>query len=209
MPQQIIKWLLLFLFSWSLTALAVEPDQVYQFEIIIYSHINEASLRSEYWPSPASLKIPANAMELSDEALNESQWLLKPTDQILKRNNNTLLLHAAWQLSAADAQKGVVLHINGGKNYEGHDQELNGFLAINLDRYFNLNFNLRFLLPWENVQNLNLNNIDKDPENPYIVFSIDKKLRMRSNELNYIDHPLYSVLFKIQALDARPGNPAQ
>lgn len=187
-----------FFLCWTLTGLGAEPDPSYQIELIIFSHINEEGLRSEHWPLLPAQKITKNAVELSeDQLIPESQWLLKSSEQLLKHNNNTILLHTAWQESALEARKLNIIHLTGGETYPDDLRQLNGTISISLDRYFNIHFNLRFLMPWDNIKDLNLINIAPENGNPYISFKINAQLRMRSNELNYIDHPLYGILIKI------------
>lgn len=194
----------LLLLCWCLISVAADPDQLYQIEIVVFSHITEAGLRSEYWPLLPPAAISATAINLTDDQiLPQSQWALKPTDQLLKRNNYVILLHLAWQEPAADARQGQIIHLTGGETYAGNLPEVNGSLAIRLEHYFNLHVNLRFILPWQNIQEMNLTNIAHD-NNPYVTFKINERLRLRSNELNYIDHPLYGMLIKIIPLTTTP-----
>lgn len=179
---------LLFL-CWHFCSWAADPDQIYQVEVVIFSHITEAGLRSEYWPVPPPLTISPLAVTLSgDQILPKSAWDLKSTQQLLGRNN-PILLHIAWEESATEARKGRIIHVT--------TPQVDGTVAIRLERYFSVHFNLRFTLPWDQIKDYNLQNIAHDNDNPYIAFTLNEYLRMRSNEINYIDHPLYGILIKI------------
>ncbi len=197
------KWFIAILASilagWSFVVQADEqPEQLYQIEIIVSSHITRDALGSEYWPWLPPPAIPPGAVELTDQQLlAQSQWVLKSTEQLLKHNNNPVLLHLAWQESATDLRKGKIFHLIGGQDYGNNLYQVNGTLAIRLERYFSIHFNLQFLMPREQIQNLNLTNIVSNPDNTYATFKIDENLRMRSNELNYLDHPLYGILIEI------------
>lgn len=197
-----IRFILAFLLiGWNISSFAADTDPAYQIEIIVFSHITHEGLQSEYWPALPPLTISPKAVELTgDQLLPQTQWLLNPAQQLLEKNQYSVLLHLAWQQSAAALRAGQIIHLSGGDIYEDKYSQVNGILAIRLERYFSVHTNLQFLMPWASLQNLNLPNISQSPGNPYMTFNINEHLRMRSNELNYIDHPLYGILIKIVAL---------
>jgi Peptidoglycan-binding protein, CsiV len=176
---------------------AAEADN-YQIEIIIFSHITEAGLRSEYWPALPPQSISAKAIELPAAQLGgEADWQLKTLHESLKRNHYPVLLHWNWQESADSLRQGQLIHLTGGNHYEDNLWQVNGTLFIRLEHYFNIHFNLRFFMPWLDIQDMNLANFSHNNEETYFSFKMNERLRIRSNELNYIDHPLYGILMKI------------
>lgn len=201
MKNPLVRIILLF-FSCFWINLALAENQNYQIELIIFSHISESALRSEYWPAyPPQIASP-RALEPTDlQQIPESQWVLKNEEQLLRRHDNSILLHYAWQISANDARQGQVVHLQSPEtstDQEIHD--LDGSLGIRLERYFNIHLNLRFNIPLANIAQFNLINIETADNQPFVSFKLNRNLRMRSNELNYIDHPLYGVLIKIVSL---------
>jgi hypothetical protein len=185
-----------FLFSWCTYAQAVEPEQFYQIEVIVFSHINNEGLGSEYWPALPPQAVNPNAIVMPDDQwLAQTQWKLQSVDQSLKRNNYSVLMHRAWLETAANLRKNKTIRLTGGEDFGNNLYQVSGTMAILLERYFNIYFNLRFLIPWEQLQSLNLTNIDH--HGPYAEFKMEQPLRMRSNELNYIDHPLYGIFVEI------------
>lgn len=189
------------LLFWNLVSLAADSAQLYQFELIIFSHITNETLQSEYWPSVTDIVIPSNAIELdNDQIVPRSQWQLDSEQKFLLKNKYPILLHLAWQAPASSLTQAQVIHLSGGEAYDNGGKQVNGIVSMSLARYFNVHFNLEFLLPWADIQDLNLANVTHDDHNPYLTFKINEDLRMRSNELNYIDHPLYGILFKITQL---------
>src|ERR1700679_3277190 len=99
-------WGLLFLPALSLAA----TSEAYQIELIVYSHITDAGLKSEYWPKLPALYIPSQAEELAPEQIfPESQWQLKNLHRKLEKNNFHILLHTAWQESIDDLRKGKTI----------------------------------------------------------------------------------------------------
>lgn len=193
--------LILFLFFLLPLHLAWAEDQNYQIELIIFSHVTESALRSEYWPAFPPQVVSPRAVELSAlRQTPESQWLLKNEDQLLRRQDNSILIHAAWQVSANDARQDQVVHLQSPKNNEEEFPELDGSVGIRLERYFNIHLNLRFYLSQSSIAQFNLTNIEMVNNPSFVSFKLNRNLRMRSNELNYIDHPLYGVLMKIVSI---------
>lgn len=183
--------------------LAVAEDQNYQIELIVFSHITESALRSEYWPILPPQMVSPRAVELSVlKQAPESQWILNNEDQLLQRHDNSILIHAAWQVSANDARQGQIVHLQSleQKNNDEEFHELDGSVGIRLERYFNVHFNLRFYLPQSSISQYSLSNMEMINNQTFVSFKLNRNLRMRSNELNYIDHPLYGVLVKIIAI---------
>lgn len=182
----------------SLISLAAEPDQLYQFEVIVFSHITNDALQSEYWPAQAAITIPPNAIELADDQIvPSSQWQLSATQKFLEKNNYQILIHRAWQAKASALQQPQIIHLSGGDKEGDAAKQVNGSVTISLERYFNVHFDLQFLLPWASIQDLNLTNVTHADNSADVKFNLTADLRMRSNELNYIDHPLYGVLIEI------------
>lgn len=199
--------LALLLLCWHMAGFAADTGTLYQIEIIVFSHITPAGLQSEYWPALPPLVMPPKAIELSsDQIVAQAQWQLQQTHQLLQKNNYPILLHLAWQETADSARQGTIIHLTGGNAYDNNLQQVSGFVAIRLEHYFSVHFNLRFLMPWADIKDLNLPNITHDSDNPYITFQINEHLRMRSKELNYIDHPLYGILIEI--VPVTPPKPA-
>ncbi len=175
------------------SASGVESPTAYQIEIIVYSHMTEAGLKSEYWPELPPMTIQPDTLELSaEQILPENNWRLKEIHRKLENNHYPILLHIAWQESADDLRKGRIIHLAGGVTYNNDRRQMDGTFSIFLQRYFNAHFNLRFL------QNIVYDN--NESENSFLSFKINENLRMRSNELNYIDHPLYGILIQINPI---------
>lgn len=176
--------------GWPLCGLAADPVDEYQIEVIIFSHITPEGLGSEYWPQVAPLIVPDNAIELpADQIVPHDQQPLNSLVRLLERNHFLVLLHLAWRESAEQARQGTLIHLQG--------DQVNGSVAVNLDRFFTLNFNLQFILPWGDVSQWPLPNIPYHRNDDDLLFNLNQSLRMRSNELNYIDHPLYGILIHV------------
>ncbi len=198
--------LFLLLSCWNLSGFAADAEQLYQIEIIVFSHVTNEALQSEYWPVQPPLTLAPNVKELTnDQLLPQTQWQLQSIQQILTKNKYPILLHLAWTLPTSNARQGQIIHLTN-KGVTNNSTQVNGTVAVRLERYFSVHFNLQFLMPWEAIKDLNLNTITHNDANANVAFVIDQRLRMRSDELNYIDHPLYGVLVKIIPLTSSPAS---
>ena len=132
------------------------------------------------------IRRPVSAIELiPEQILPPSQWRLKNIQQVLLNNHNPMILHIAWQEESMGMKTKRLFHLTGGETYSNELMQMNGVLSLNLQRYFDINFFLQFLMP-------------VDSTNKALVrYNLTQKLRMRSNELNYIDHPLYGIFIEI------------
>ncbi len=162
------------------------PVDAYQVEVIVFSHISAENLSLEHWRKAEPIVIPANALDLDPEQiLPPSNWRLKTIQQSLISNHDPIILHLAWQEKMNGLRTRRVFHLSGGETYGNELPQLNGLLSIKLQHYFDIYFNLQFLMPI-------------DTSNSALVrYNFSQKLRMRSNELNYIDHPLYGIFIEI------------
>lgn len=161
-------------------AVSATPE-AYQMEVIIFSHITAENLQSETWSETPNT--PANGETTKSNLVPSSQWVLQNEGVQLSRNHYTILLHSAWKVSTDNARKGQLYHLYGGK-IDDNTWQVSGTLALNLQRYFDAHFNLQFYNPTNNTS-----------------YKVNQIQRMKSNELNYIDHPLYGILIKIVPLN--------
>lgn len=145
---------------------------------------------------------------------------LTNTDQkLIDTDGYKVLLHIAWQQDLTDPKSAKWIHIFGGNGYDNdgnviiqdtdgrasYDQaphwQVDGLLRLDTVRYINSHYKFYFATPTTDIQALsNTDNFAK-LDDPLIYFTLNQKRRMRSNELNYIGHPLYGVLVNITKVD--------
>lgn len=141
--------------------------------------------------------------------------LTRERERLLSAGHYQPLLHITWYQDMLTPKDTHWLHIFGGKgfnntgkviaeNYDGSAQytqashwQVDGFVRIGVKRYFDASYKLTFATPTEIIQSLSQNDNFKSVDTPLLYFNLDQQRRMRSNELNFIDHPLYGILVKI------------
>lgn len=174
----------------------------YQLELVLFSHITPTTLASEQWPTHPKV-IPPNDADtpLVFTPLNPDYFHL---NREVKRLENTpnyhVLYHAGWIISADDIDSAKTLEIS----TDQPSPEISGRLSISLKRYFNLHFQLYLNEPTDNLTAITNNPIfSQDPSDTFHFF-LDQTRRMRSQELNYIAHPLFGALVKITPIKNNP-----
>lgn len=143
----------------------------YQIEMIIFSHFTFQNKTEEQWPrldpNNFNFKYATNTVSL----LHPSQLTLKNEQNQLNQNPTyQTLLHITWRQPVVDARHAQTIHIQG--------NNVDGTICVSIQRYLNVTLHLLF-------------------KNNFDYFYLSENRRMRSNELNYIDFPVYGVLIKI------------
>ncbi|MCH9744717.1 MAG: peptidoglycan binding protein CsiV [Gammaproteobacteria bacterium] len=200
----------------------------YQVAVIVFSQITTNALDSEQWPRIIPQQIPSQYTEMDTDAshyippANDDFTLSNELQSITKNPQYTILLQKEWLIPVKQFSNDVILHLYGGQAFDDSGKklqvvtdesnpflsaslwELNGTLNINMRRYFNLSFNLILAEPSNTIDQLSNNGYFKNNSDSYVYFKLNQTRRMRSNELNYIGHPLYGVLVKIMPSQEMP-----
>jgi len=176
---------------------------------------NPIALSSDSTTSPAE-KVESAAFAL----LPASQHSLMSAAQRIKASPDLRLLsHAAWRQPVLDRKQAQAILIRTGEKFDT-EFELEGTLTISLGRYLHAKTDLFFskFEPMESGQQLDWTIFDEEQLdfeeskwNPELnapaagktqfvrtaTANLSQSRRMRSNELHYIDHPLFGMLVQI------------
>ena len=176
------RWLLFTIcfIAWITNSMAESDvaNKQYRIEIIVFSHITQAALKSEQWSyeiAPFYRQLPEtqnDPLQLSDE-LNMTAL----AEQLNSHPPYHVLIHKAWQASVDDLYRRNDILLT------SDDNSIMGTLSLRLQRYFDVSFDLFFDAP------------SAITHSGYL--RLQQTRRMRSDELNYIYHPLYGILMKI------------
>lgn len=174
-----------------------------------------------YRTSGASL--PDNASNPDRQALRQGAWQALPDDrlsltsmrqQMERSGEYRSLFHSSWRQPMRERDQTLPVHIQGGRELppdpalyrssfsdssfsnsdadtydeapplDGSPQyELQGTLNLSVSRFLHIDPNLWFT------------RVDSDNQRYYV--NIDQSRRMRSDELHYIDHPLFGIIVKV------------
>ena len=168
----------------------------YQVNIIIFEHISSQALNSEIWLAVTDLPDLENSIEPQLLESEDSQLQIENrrfSRKIAQKNNYKVLLNIAWQQEIPVTRHGKPIHISGDK--------IDGTITINRDRYFDIKTNLILTEPISYLNTISPGNYSDIPNNEFTSFQMKQTRRMRSNELNYIDQPLFGMLIKIVPIE--------
>jgi len=171
-------------------------SNLYQINIIIFEHISSQALNSEIWLAVTDLPDLENSIEPQLLESEDSQLQIENrrfSRKIAQKNNYKVLLNIAWQQEIPVTRHGKPIHISGDK--------IDGTITINRDRYFDIKTNLILTEPISYLNTISPGNYSDIPNNEFTSFQMKQTRRMRSNELNYIDQPLFGMLIKIVPIE--------
>lgn len=187
-------------------------ERVYQIELIVFSHLTPDAVRSEQWPwTPPTIRTSyASAVDF----LGKSAYHLALEERLLsQRKDYNVLMHVAWQQKISGPKNARPVHIYGGNVYSASGQlidtarygqraynggeiwQVNGTITPSLVRYIDLKCQLLFAQPINSIPSFS--NHNENIEGRFAYFRLQETRRLKSNELNYLDHPLYGVLIKV------------
>ncbi|WP_423064108.1 CsiV family protein [Candidiatus Paracoxiella cheracis] len=196
-----------------LTSLPANADiaKAYQVELIVFSHMSTKSLDTEQWPlSTGDANQYLKGIRLAPVTSNLRYYrLLAPQDFTLAKQQARLnkyistyhtIMHIAWRQQVFEPRYARTVHILGGETYNNAGtttSQVHGTIRVSVERYLNVNLNLTFAAPASAISKLARNDYFNNMSNNLVYFNLRQTRRMRSDELNYIDFPLYGVLIKI------------
>lgn len=141
----------------------------------------------------------------------------------LGRAGQNIIAVLSWVQNTADLQRGVNFHLLAGAAYPnpantitppGSDNKasttnqqvantiypISGQIRLSLDRFFNFKFNLVYTEPLTKLKKIDSKFNQHKQWGKWVYFHLRQSRRMRSKEINYIDHPLYGLLIKIKPI---------
>jgi hypothetical protein len=162
------------------------PVRTYDVQVLVFSHITPNTLSQQQWPVIAA----PIANTLSNAPQKTAYDLQDEKNALMKNPHYKILLDASWLTSWTD---GATLTFP----LVSTDGQLNGSLVMTLGHYFDVNTNLFLTEPTSTLQSLDPNHYFSQFDQSTFTFNLSQHRRMRSNELDYFEHPLVGMLVKI------------
>ncbi len=172
---------LLTLFGLSLQTTAQETNW-YKVEMILFVESGPEAREAEYWPEDPGQAQMLDAIPLATgsarvQALPPAAYRLSGIWSALKYSKNYRpIRHLAWQQPGLSSRSAPLIAIG-----EELDAEISGTAKVSLSRYLHLNIDL------------SLHESDRS-------YRLITSRRMRSNELHYLDHPVFGAIAIITPL---------
>lgn len=201
-------------------SIALARAPAYQVELIVYSHITPSTLTSEQWPNVRRAEIGALNTISGYPFLSKQYFRMSDEEANLRRAAGyKVLLHVAWRQPSAGPDSAKSVHIFGGKAFsnsgsvEGQNLygtqpydpnlawQVDGIFSMRVQHFLDTKMAMLFAAPRTALRRVATNYaFDSDPGD-IVYFRLKDNRRMRSRELNLVEHPLYGVLVKVFPLN--------
>lgn len=199
---------------------AMAQPAAYQVELLIFQRKTPRPPVTDLWVNAPTQLNTADTVQLEPINSNANDFRLLPASdyklteeaQALEKSGKyNIILHQAWLEQITSPRKTRNIHIYGGNLYDSGGQivadqasaaandfwQVNGILSIAFSRYFEVKTKLLFTVPaidYPAYAKLEPGSISFTP---LISFRMLQSRRMKSDELNYFDHPIFGVLLKV------------
>lgn len=177
----------------------------YQINIVVFEHITAQNLNSEQWPQVTP---PDTSYAITPDLLPTNKSQLKSAVSRLNRRKGYqgyLVLKSMSWLQQLPDNKTLNFHVVGAQSItDANQHELDGIISITKGRYFDIGTNLIITEQVAFLKNIGPVNFASATANSMYSFQMRQSLRIRSNQIGYIDHPLFGVLIKIVPLKTPP-----
>lgn len=166
--------------------------RVYEIEVMVFQNIQDDLEGNELWVNePANLEfkdidkaIEVTALPPEDSDLSKARELLD-TD-----SNYRMLAHKQW-IQNADPQSTARL-----VRLSSEDGELDGTFQFFMSRFLHVDLNLIFR---QSESKSMFQGASDDLQ--MMAFKLRERRRIRSNEMQYFDHPKFGVLVQIKQVE--------
>lgn len=198
---------------------AAESEQPpwYEAEVIVFAHSGVQRHAEENWPDTPGMPPLAGAVDLyrSTPVPSVALRAVEPsrlTDErrhLERSGAYEVLAHMAWQQPGLAREEAVpVLVYEGMRANDGAASRarLHGTLALGLARYLHLQADLLYQ-PAATSAPAADTPAQPVPVADALTVRMQQSRRMRSEELHYLDHPLFGVLALVTPVDAPEAAP--
>lgn len=163
----------------------------YTVEVVIFERLSDAGLYEEVWPADPGLPDMADALSLGDpqagaafQPLAAGQLRLGGITAALRRSGGYRpLLHQAWRQPGAGAARARAVYLAD----DSVSPSVEGILRLRRGRFLHLEADLlhrRAAPPGAEATTAT-------------AFRMQQSRRMRSEELHYLDHPLFGLIVEV------------
>lgn len=198
-------------------------DKWYHVEILVFEN-NDKNALAEEWPLDPGKPALKQAMTLVTEPnteysqLDDKQLLLNAAKRKIQ-NNYRLILHKGWRQILTDKGHAQNVRLIGGKQYSNNDMtgempiggnqyEVDGIIRFSGGKFLHVDSDLLFRKPVTIVspegattakftEIADKNNWQNQPNAKLQTFRMKESARLRLEEIQYIDHPLYGVIIMV------------
>ncbi|MCX7121295.1 MAG: CsiV family protein [Gammaproteobacteria bacterium] len=170
------------------SAVFASEKRQYDVQVLVFSHLTEKTLQSQTWQSEVApaFSAPATLPQAASELAHEKY--------VLQRNPHyQVLFDGSYTETWTGGQSQVTIPISSTRL----GATLSGYMTITLSHYFDVHTDLFLTEPTSLLKQIDADGFFSRFDQPTFGFHLLQNRRMRSNELNYLQHPVIGVLIKI------------
>lgn len=224
MKKTILKLMLGFILIGVFSISHAANDKRYQINLIFLQQLNARALQSEHFPLYFGHDLNLDntvdwpLTNINSQETNNTQhtaqftWvnlasskLADTLTQLKRRKDIQVLGYTSLRFDASDVRKTRRIHLYGGTQSNLMKQNnrwpVDGIMSVTLNRYFDLGFNLTFNVDTSTLKTLNAQWNANNQRTDISAFQFKNNRRMRSQQINYLDNPLFGVLVLISPID--------
>ena len=164
------------------------PSKNYDVQVLVFSHLTPETLQSQRWSA-----IAPNIQTISAQPTNAATDLAHEKEVIERNPNYHVLVDGSWPEHWSGIQPTVSIPLSG----QAANEKLSGMLSITLSQYFDVRANLFLTASTDFLKHIDKNGYFDQITQPTFSFQLSQNRRMRSNELNYFEHPVMGMIIKI------------
>lgn len=192
--KKLLLWLML------LCTAAAHANEAYVVELIVFENLDPAVMRAETWRADPGTPALDQALELVTAAQQAPWRLLAPAQLelggLFQRLRSAAryrpLLHVGWVQPAEGSDRSAPVHVFSGMTGDGAIPSaaapVDGTVAVRRSRFLHADIDL--LLRKTAVAGA-----------APLTVRLNGTRRLRSNELHYLDHPLFGVIIRVSAAE--------
>lgn len=157
-------------------AVADEPDDLYQIELIFFEHLDSKRYGSEEWPKYVGKLDTSTAVAVDSNSIPQTNFLDEEAKIIKRSKDQRFIQLVAWDETLLSNFRSTPVYIKAGKNNE----EVQAVMDIR---------------PTRNVFNVNIDIIYKNQDGK--EFRVARELKLKNKQMYYIDHPIFGAMVLI------------
>lgn len=171
----------------------IAPTKVYEIEVMVFQNIQGELEGNELWVKERinmELENIDKAVEIKEMPREDSD-LSKALEVLNADGNYRVLTHKQW-LQNADPRSDAEL-----VRLFTEDGELDGTFKFFMSRFLHVNLNFIY----KQKESKSIFQAGNSEDAPMIAFQLRERRRIRSNKIQYFDHPKFGVLVQVKQME--------
>lgn len=180
------------IFPISVFAEPTKKVSVYDVEIIVFQNIQSALEGNEIWVKERvdmELKDIDKAIDINQLPQQNSD-LTKAFEMLESDSHYRVLTHKQWFQNAEPQSNSKVVRLSTA------DGELVGTIKFFKSRFLHVDLNLIF----QQTESKSIFQGGNATDSPMVAFQLRERRRVRSNEIQYFDHPKFGALIQVKKI---------